>query len=528
MTDRIAYSAAFPAFEEPIGRVIGDKVYFSEPLQRLMETFFLRTGGVDDEIKDVSDITDDVSASVKALSEKQDQLEAALAALEGSSAATEQTRLVAQRSSSARGVKPTPAEAAVTPNDIVIVPLADGTLEYWVADAAAEYAALPNLTVEPPAAATEQSVFLTISRANIVQDVEPTAGEFPNPNTSSGAIINLNDDILEFWSRSTGAWVKTDSITLAPTPATGTVASDDMVTAFKDQDVVFALILGQSNGEGTGLGADSDAWAGPAANVKVLSTASYLPVAYNTSDNQLSRTARANTANTATELAKNWQARVDADSSLPDLVIIQVAYSGTGWTSRFSPALGTYTAPSEGANDDTTSLYYLTLEATQKAIRDAYSGPSAAKVARPVFIGAFLHGFESASTSPSTLKTADTGLRGMHDLVREATGNQNIRLFATKLRTDSPTYPNRAEYVAIQEAYEAEREDFILIDPAKFADPTGAAPASMPAGGFHTDNIHYLRPVFAYMAEEWLSLTVDAAEIGHVGHVKATTSPDGA
>ena len=306
--------------------------------------------------------------------------------------------------------------------------------------------------------------------------------------------------------------------------AGGTGVVDSTVTAFSSNDTLFALILGQSNGEGTGLGVDGGAWPGPAPNVTVLSTASYLPVPYNTTDNQLSRTARANTANTATELARIWQARVDSDPSLPDLVIIQVAYSGTGWAARFSPALGAYTAPIEGSNDNSTSLYHLTLQAVQKAIRDAYSGPSSGNVSRPVFMGAFLHGFESSAASATNVAVADVTFRGMHDLVREATGNDDIHLFATRLRTDNVSYPNVADYVTAQEDYELESSSFTLIDPAKFADPTGPAPSSMPVGGFHTDNVHYLRPVFAYMAEEWLNLTVDAERIGHVGHVKGITS----
>lgn len=278
-------------------------------------------------------------------------------------------------------------------------------------------------------------------------------------------------------------------------------------------DACVMLIVGQSNAEG--VPSAGTAFAGPATNVKVMGNAEFAFKDYDTTDNSVYRTSRSNTAKPLTEMAKAWQARIDGGEDLPDLYIIEVAFSGSGWSKDGSAAVNRWNAdlakgdPSgdfwdeatEGALTTNTSLYDTYYKAVKAGISEIIGNGL-----RPALMGVFQVGFEAETTTATAAAQYENTLRAMRFMAAEAAGVYMPRFFVTKLRTTlESSYPQ-----ANIDVSNAKLDDFA----AAFPSVTILDPADSGEGSLFVDNVHYSQAVQTWFVSEILRQTIDAGLYG--------------
>jgi len=288
---------------------------------------------------------------------------------------------------------------------------------------------------------------------------------------------------------------------------------------FRPGDVALAIGAGQSNMAGV-------AGAGPASapNVKVMKAGTRVFSTYSQSDNAVYQTTRATDVSPMVEMARVWQARIDASEALPDLYYVNVSRGGSGFDptsnlNTWNPDLpldstSAIKMPEEGVfNDDTRSQFYLLEECIIAAVKEILSLGK-----RPVFLGTIWSQWEQDSTNSTSATSHMSYMRRLRKMIDEAVGVQDAPFHFLYPRSPAGSYAtNRPIVQAGFDNFLQSEKNVYKIDVIEDPNWDGLLTGNM--GVFNGDTIHYTQSNFNWQATKFLEVAMDAIGQNVTGHI---------
>lgn len=260
-----------------------------------------------------------------------------------------------------------------------------------------------------------------------------------------------------------------------------------------ENDVALAFFGGQSNCGGE----YGTAPAGPLANVKVMKRQATVFADYSQTDNNVFSTAKANKAGALQEMARYWQARVDAGDDIPDLYCVAVSTGSAGFEADGTGGGERYWASDELDYDDDPfpengSLWRMWMDSLRNAVEDIL-----AQGKNPVLFSVLWAQGEEDGRQGFSSKDYERHLFEFYAATAEVLGVQELPFHMVEVLSSS-TFPYvsrvNAAFERLAEVYPSAR--LLRWDEYSSYDQTAAQ-----KGIYGGDGIHYDANAQANLAE---------------------------
>ena len=266
-----------------------------------------------------------------------------------------------------------------------------------------------------------------------------------------------------------------------------TISTSRGVTAAPNE-VAFAIVMGQSNAAGT---AGTSPATGDIDCVYTMTAGDYEWSAYVNNNSNIYHANGSVRSNPLTELAREWQARRNADATVPDLYIINCSYSGTGfdWSanaaSQWDPFRRKnnaifYELPVVGVTNTTKSLFWT----ANKAIKEGLMQFAKAGL-KAYHIGTVWNQWENDGVTTGAINRYPANLQMIRKMVDAELGLVDADFYAWRPNNQRASLPTMQSHF---DNFAANNNNAFLINVQDMPMYTGTAPTF---GIFESDNIHY-------------------------------------